>query len=184
MDTARRQPDIFPHAQTIEHTRHLGLDANAETRDLVGVGAGDIVTAEQPLALARLQLSRQHLEERTFPCTVRADQTTQLTLGQREVDVPYRLDAAETHAEIAGFQKRRCHHPSSACLGLSPPAMRRVREPSNNWPQSPSVGTSPFGTSSTNAQRIIPRISGALANSLVHRSEPLGWFAPSAVLSH
>src|SRR5712692_7457783 len=165
MDAARRQPDIFAYAQAIEHARHLGLDANAETRDLVGVGAGNIVTAEQHLALTRLQLSGEHLEERAFPGAVRADQTTQLTFGQREVDVPYRLDATETHAETAGFQKWRCHHPSSACLGLSPAAMRRVRERSNNWPQSPSVGTNPFGTSSTNATRIIPRINGALANS-------------------
>src|SRR5467141_4136957 len=140
MDAARRQPDIFAHAQPIEHARHLGLDANAETRDLVGVGAGNIVTAEQHLALTRLQLSGEHLEERALPGAVRADQTTQLTFGEREVDVPYRLDATETHAKIAGFQKWRSHHPSSACLGLRPVATRRAPARSSDCPKSPSVG--------------------------------------------
>ncbi len=31
---------------------------------------------------------------------------------------------------------------------------------------------------------MMPRISGALAVILAHHSEPLGWFAPNAVLSH
>src|SRR3981189_2583651 len=145
-DAARREPDIFAHAQTIEDAWHLGLDANAETRDLMGVGTGNVVAAEQHLALARLQLPGEHLEERAFSGAVRTDEATQLTFGQREVDVAYRLNAAEVHAEIAGLKKRRSHHPSSACLGLRPAATRRVRERSSQCPKCASAGTSPFGT--------------------------------------
>src|SRR5258708_6224100 len=184
MDAACREPDVFAHAQAIEHVRYLGLDADAHARDLVGVGVGDIIAAEQHLALARLQLPGEHLEERAFSGTVRTDQATQLTFGEREIDVAYRMDAAKAHAEIAGFEQRRGHHPSSACFGFKLAATRRVRERSSHCPRSPSVGTRPFGTRSTKATRIMPRISGALANILDHQSEPAGWLAPSAVVSH
>src|SRR5450631_1237169 len=107
MDAACSEPDILPYAQAIEDAWYLGLDAHAKTGDLVGVGVGNIVTAEQHLAVARLQLAGEHLEERAFSGTVRADQATQLPFGQTEVDVPYRLDATEVHDEIAGLKKRR-----------------------------------------------------------------------------
>src|ERR1019366_6255724 len=37
MDAAGCEPDILPYAQTIEYAWYLGLDAHAETGDLVGV---------------------------------------------------------------------------------------------------------------------------------------------------
>src|SRR5260221_1071239 len=111
MDAACREPDVFAHAQAIEHVRYLGLDADAHARDLVGVGVGDIIAAEQHLALARLQLPGEHLEERAFSRTVLTDQATQLTFGEREIDGAYRMDAAKAHAEAAGFWRRRVQHP-------------------------------------------------------------------------
>ncbi len=88
------------------------------------------------------------------------------------------------HAEIAGLQQRLGHQPSSAGFGFRASEARRSGQRNSRPPQSPNVGTKPFGTSSTNAIRMMPRMSGALAVILAHQSEPLGWFAPNAVVSH
>ena len=151
----------------------------------MGVGVGNVLAAEQDVAMGRLQLPGQHLEEGALAGAVRADQAAQLAFGQREVDVAHGTNAAEMHAEIPGLKQRRGHQPSSARLGSSRVLARLPREDSSHWPRSPSVGTSPFGTSRTNAIRMMPRINGALAKILAHQSEPpLGWLAPSAVVSH
>src|SRR3981189_1189192 len=84
MDAARGEPDIFAHAQAIEDAWHLGLDANAETRDLMGVGTGNVVAAEQHLALARLQLPGEHLEERAFSGAGRTEWANPITSGPRD----------------------------------------------------------------------------------------------------
>ena len=51
---------------------------------------------------------------------------------------------------------------------------RPARRGNSHCPNSASVGTRPFGTSSTNAIRMVPRMSGALANIFAHQSEPRG----------
>ena len=86
---ARREPDVLAHRKTVEHARHLGLDADAEPRDLVGVGVGNVLAAEQHLAVGRLQLPGQHLEEGALAGAVRADQAAQFAFGQREVDMAH-----------------------------------------------------------------------------------------------
>src|SRR5205814_795093 len=126
-----------------------GLDADAKPRDFVGMGAGYILAPEQHLAMARLQLSREHLEERAFAGPVRPDQAAQFAFRQGEVDVAHGLHAAEMHAEIAGLQQRLGHQPSSARFGFSASAARRIGQRSSRAAHSPSVGTNPFGTSST-----------------------------------
>ena len=135
------------------------------------------------LPVGRLELPGEHLEEGALAGAVGADQAAQLALGQREVDVAHGRDAAEMHAESPRVcEQRRGHQPSSAGFGS---AARRAARRSSAWPRSPSVGTKPLGTSSTKAMRMMPKISGALAKILAHQSEPpLGWLAPSAVVSY
>src|SRR6185312_5799580 len=123
MNAARREPDIFPHGETVEDARHLGLDADAEARDLVGVGAGNVLSPKQHAAVARRELAGEHLEERAFTGAVRPDQAPQLTLVEREIDVAHGTYAAEIHAEIDGLQKRRRHHPTP------PRSVRGARAP-------------------------------------------------------
>ena len=41
-----RDPEIFARGESIEHARHLGLDADAEPGDLMGVQPGDVLAAE------------------------------------------------------------------------------------------------------------------------------------------
>ena len=74
MNAARRKPNILPHAQPVEYAGHLGLDADAEARDLMRLSPGDIASAEQHHALARLQLARQHLEEGAFAGAIGTDE--------------------------------------------------------------------------------------------------------------
>src|SRR5215472_14733090 len=74
LQAACGQPDVFAHAQAIEHAGHLSLDADSEARDLMRMRARNVVPPEQNLAMARLELTCQHLEECAFSCTVRTDQ--------------------------------------------------------------------------------------------------------------
>ena len=83
MDAAAASQMFSRTRQAVEHARHLGLDADAEPRDLVGVGAGHVLAAEQDVALGRLQLPGQHLEEGALAGAVRADQAAQFAFGQR-----------------------------------------------------------------------------------------------------
>src|SRR5690242_19371007 len=76
-----RKPDVLAHAEPIEHARHLGLDADAEARDLMRMRAGNVVAAEQYLAVGRLELTGQHFEEGALSRAVRADQAAQFALG-------------------------------------------------------------------------------------------------------
>jgi hypothetical protein len=82
--------------------------------------------------MAWFELAGQHLEEGALAGAVRPDQAAQLALGKGEVDVADRLDAAEMHAEIAGLEQRRGHHPYSACCGSKPRLLRRRRKHSRD----------------------------------------------------
>ena len=104
MQPACRQPDVFTHRKSIENAGHLGLDADAQPRNVVGVRVRNVLAAEQHLAMGRLQLPGQHLEEGALARAVRADQAAQFSFGQREVDMAYGANAAEMHAEILGLK--------------------------------------------------------------------------------
>src|SRR5258708_36407129 len=103
------EPQIFAHRQAVKNARHLRLDAHAAPRDLVGFGTGYVLAAYENGAGCRLELAGQHLEEGALAGPVGADQTTQLALGEREVDITDRLDAAEAHAQSSGLDQRGGH---------------------------------------------------------------------------
>ena len=67
VDPARRQPDVLTHRETVEHAGHLGLDADAEPRDLMRLQAGDVLAPEQDRSGGGLQLPGQQLEEVLLP---------------------------------------------------------------------------------------------------------------------
>src|ERR1700748_359499 len=87
MHACCREPEIFAHRQAVKDAWHLRLDANTAPRDLVGLGACHVLATEENRAGCWLELAGQHLEEGAFAGAVWADQTTQLALGQGEVDV-------------------------------------------------------------------------------------------------
>src|SRR5262245_32029931 len=77
----RRDPEIVAGRESVEDTRHLSLDADAETGDLVGVQPRNILPTEKHRAGRRLELAGKELEERAFARAVWADQATQFPLG-------------------------------------------------------------------------------------------------------
>src|SRR5204863_8015639 len=131
-DTARREPQVLLDRQAVHHRRHLRLDPDAEAHDLVGAPAGHVLAADEDAAVAVVEanLPGQALEEGALAGTVGTDEAAQLAVGEREIDVVDRLDAAEAHRQIAGIDDRFAHGPSPrwprrrrvllACLRLTP----------------------------------------------------------------
>ena len=119
-----------------------------------GLGAGDVLAAEQDRARGRRQLAGQHLEEGALAGAVRADQAAQLDLAQGEVDVADGVHAAEAHGDAVRLEQDR----------RSLAAPRRLRSPAGapadvrqRQQLSRTVGTMPCGTSSTKATSTTPR---------------------------
>ena len=125
--TSGRDPEILPRGESIEHARNLGLDADAEPGDFMGLQLGDVDAAEQHGTASRFDLAGQELEESALARAVRSDQTTQLAFGERKVDVANRLDAAEMFAQGTRFDQRRAHAlPPCAILRAAERGRRRL----------------------------------------------------------
>src|SRR4029079_9505986 len=105
----RRHPQILSRGQAVEHTRHLGLDADTEPRDFMRLHLGNVGAAELHDPAGRFDLPGEELEERAFSGAVRPDQAAQLAFSQREIDLPHRLHAAEMLAQSTRLDKRQTH---------------------------------------------------------------------------
>ena len=163
-------------SRTVRPSNTLGTCVLMPTpRRAISCGSAPVTSSPrtQNRARCRLELAGQHLEEGALAGAVRADQTTQLALGEREVDVPDRMHAAEAHAQTAGLDQRR-----------RSPRRSRARRARRATSSSPIVGTRPFGTRRTKATRIAPRMSGTLPSRACQSASPLGALAPRAAVSH
>ena len=65
--TTRGQPDIFFRRQAVENIWYLGLDADAQARDLMGLVPGDVEIANHDPAFGRAIYLRRTAGNKTDP---------------------------------------------------------------------------------------------------------------------
>jgi hypothetical protein len=94
-----RNPKVLVDRQTVPHTWHLILNADAEPRYPVLGLTGDVGSFEKNSAAGRAQLAGEHFEERALAGAVRSDQAAQLAAPQSKINRSDRADATEILGE-------------------------------------------------------------------------------------
>lgn len=138
MDTPGRQPQVFPHRQTIHDRGHLGFDTHPQLHDFMGTPSRDIMAMDEHSAIAVIDLMQtcHAFKQGAFSSTVGANQATQFALAQIEIDVVDSQHTAKAHRQIAGFNHHFAHDrcpvlsgsPALRCCLRSPPRRRMLLE--------------------------------------------------------
>src|SRR5438477_4110752 len=99
---------VVPHAELLENAGHLELDTHPEPGDPESIPAGDVTALEADGAGAGTHRAAQHSKEGRLAGPVRADQTTELTGidGQIEMNGS---QSAEVFRERRDFQNALGH---------------------------------------------------------------------------
>ena len=124
--------DIVLGGEIQEYAGHLERPGQAEHGNLVGRQPGDVVAVEDDLAAVRLQGAAQLGDQRRLAGAVRADDGVNLAALDPEIDIPDRVDLAETLGKIADFEVEVSH---PACLRSAPPAASAGWASRRNPPQ-------------------------------------------------
>jgi hypothetical protein len=99
-----RQPKVLAHAQAVHHVGDLVLDADAVARDDMCLRAQHALSRDAEFAGGRPELARDHLEERAFSGSVRADQAAQFPLLQGEIHARHGPHPTEALFETLRFK--------------------------------------------------------------------------------
>src|SRR5205823_4772759 len=126
--------------------------ADTELRDCVRRLAGDVDAVEEDPARRGAVEAGEHVEERRLAGAVRADQADDRALGDREVEVVDREQAAELLTDVVG------HEQVGACGGLAHP--RGILPGS---PRSPAPGSSAPRISYRGSSRGPPCVSSSIS---------------------
>src|SRR5262249_11297630 len=101
----RGDPHVLEHAQATEHVRDLKRAADADVGEPISRRAGDVLAAIEDPAAGRLDLAREHVEQRGLARAVRADDRLELAASYRERDLLDRSEMSEILADLLGEQQ-------------------------------------------------------------------------------
>src|SRR2546426_6621692 len=125
----RAADDVLEHRHPAECAHELPGAGDAEPRDALWAGAGDVGAGEDDPPRVRVRVAGDAVEERGFAGSVRADEPDDLARRDRERDLLVGDEAAEALRDGADLEKRRHAQPrptsrAQALRRTSPRAQR------------------------------------------------------------
>src|SRR5204862_7642138 len=118
------EPEVLGHRQAIVDARHLELDPDPGSRDLVGQETSDVETLEVDRPRGRFELAREEFEERALAGAVGADHAAQFAAPQGEVEGVDGPQPTELLHETPRLQHNVIHRANSGAGGR--PLTRRT----------------------------------------------------------
>ena len=101
--------DIVEDTHRAEEADILERAGHAAFRQNVRLEAGGWLSGESDLAIAGLIDAGNHVEDRRFPRSVRADEADQLTLGNPQAHLADGGQPAEADRHVVEFQQGHAH---------------------------------------------------------------------------
>ena len=98
------QSNVLESGQSVKGAGNLKGTSYAEARQLVWLGAGDLLSFEEDLPPARGVSPCDDIEESCFPCAVGPDDGVSLSFFNLQVDIEKHFQSAEIVIELLGFQ--------------------------------------------------------------------------------
>ena len=102
--TMTRRDDIFQNTHAWKQPDILKRPRNAETRNLIRLQPVDARTAYPDISRCRFVNAGEKVEDRSFPCAVRPDQTVDLTPTNLHGQFINRRQSAEFDRRLIGLQ--------------------------------------------------------------------------------
>src|SRR3954453_6150036 len=93
-----------------KHRRDLKRTHNAESRDLSGGNASNVIALVEDAAARRAQEFREQIEAGSLPCPVGADQRMNGAALDAQIDAIDRDESREVLGQILGFEDGRTTH--------------------------------------------------------------------------
>ncbi len=109
--------DVLAHGEAHEQLELLERAGETEARPLRRRRAGDLLAAEEDVALLRAQQPGEHVEQRGLAGAVGADEADDARRRDRQADVAHRDQPAEAHGHVARLDRRASRLPPASAAG-------------------------------------------------------------------